>query len=81
MAVESPARIAVLGAGPIGLEAALYARYGIRHYWVIDPDARTLEIYETDGAQYRSVECHEGHATVRTAVFPDLEIDLGRVWV
>jgi len=27
MAVESPARIAVLGAGPIGLEAALYARY------------------------------------------------------
>lgn len=27
MAVDSPARIAVLGAGPIGLEAALYARY------------------------------------------------------
>ncbi len=27
MAIESPARIAVLGAGPIGLEAALYARY------------------------------------------------------
>src|SRR5438105_2531953 len=27
MAVESPARIAILGAGPIGLEAALYARY------------------------------------------------------
>jgi len=26
MAVETPARIAVLGAGPIGLEAALYAR-------------------------------------------------------
>jgi thioredoxin reductase len=27
MAVETPARIAILGAGPIGLEAALYARY------------------------------------------------------
>jgi thioredoxin reductase len=27
MAVETPARIAVLGAGPIGLEAALYARF------------------------------------------------------
>ena len=62
-------------------KAALYARYGIRHYWVMDPDARTLEIYEADGAQYRSVERHEGHATVRTAVFPDLEIDLGRVWI
>jgi hypothetical protein len=27
MAIDTPARIAVLGAGPIGLEAALYARY------------------------------------------------------
>lgn len=27
MAIDTPAKIAVLGAGPIGLEAALYARY------------------------------------------------------
>lgn len=27
MEVETPARIAIIGAGPIGLEAALYARY------------------------------------------------------
>lgn len=27
MAVDTPARIAVVGAGPVGLEAALYARY------------------------------------------------------
>lgn len=27
MAVDTPARVAVLGAGPIGLEAAIYARY------------------------------------------------------
>lgn len=27
MAMETPARIAIIGAGPIGLEAALYARY------------------------------------------------------
>lgn len=27
MSLETPARIAVLGAGPVGLEAALYARY------------------------------------------------------
>ena len=27
MAVDTPARIAIFGAGPIGLEAALYARF------------------------------------------------------
>ena len=39
MAVDSPADIAVIGAGPIGLEAALYARFlGYR-----------VEIYERGG--------------------------------
>ena len=27
MAIDTPARLAILGAGPIGLEAALYARF------------------------------------------------------
>ena len=27
MAIDTPAKIAILGAGPIGLEAALYARF------------------------------------------------------
>jgi len=62
-------------------KAALYARYGIRHYWLADPDANVLEVYETEGAEYRLVGRHAGAAKVRTAVFPDLEIDLGRVWV
>ena len=62
-------------------KAAVYARHGIRHYWVVDPDACVLEVYEADGAEYRLVGRHEGAATVRTAIFPDLGLDLGRVWV
>src|SRR5690242_18855986 len=27
MAIDTPARLAIIGAGPIGLEAALYARF------------------------------------------------------
>jgi len=27
MAIDTPARLVILGAGPIGLEAALYARF------------------------------------------------------
>src|SRR3990172_8284653 len=62
-------------------KAELYARYGIRHYWIADPVARTLEVYEAAGAEYRRVATHEGATTVHTSLFPDLEIDLGRVWV
>ena len=51
-------------------KAALYARYGIRHYWLVDPDARVLEVYEVDGAEYRLAGRHEGAARLRTAVSP-----------
>ena len=61
-------------------KAALYARYGIRHYWVADPDARVLEVYETEGAEYRLVGRHEGAVKVCTKTFPDLELDLGPLW-
>ena len=33
------------------------------------------------GAGYRLVGKYEGAARVRTALLPDLEIDLGGVWV
>jgi len=61
-------------------KAKLYARFGIPHYWVVDPEARTLELYETQGARYRLGAPHEGDEKVRTTLFPGLTIDLGSVW-
>jgi Uma2 family endonuclease len=86
-AIEGPPDLAVEILSPWSdrrdrvAKAGFYARYGIRHYWIADPVARTLEVYEVEGAEYRLVATHGGAACVRTTVFPDLEIDLGRVWV
>ncbi len=78
-------------------KARLFARYGVRQYWIVDPEARTLEMYEPKrgaprrgrpsrrgtrrSAKYRRVATHEGATMARTSLFPDLDIDLGRVWV
>ena len=84
--IEGPPDLAVEILSPWSIrrdrvaKAALYARYGIRHYWIVDPDARILEEYAAETAEYRLVGRHEGTATVRTAAFPDLEIDLGAIW-
>ena len=38
-------------------------------------------MYEVEGAEYRRLAVYDGAVRVRTTLFPDLEIDLGRVWV
>src|SRR5262245_2831289 len=65
-----------------GKKAKLYAHFGIRHYWVVDPRALLIDLYEVgEGKKYRLVARYEGAVRVRPSLFPDLEIDLGRVWV
>ena len=86
-AIEGPPDLAVEILSPWSdrrdrvAKAGLYARYGIRHYWIADPVARTLETYGAEGAEYRLIATREGASRVRTALFPRLEIDLGRTWV
>ncbi len=61
-------------------KAALYARFGVPQYWVLDPVERTFEVYELLGEVYHLVATHRGPARVRFSLFPDLEIDLAAVW-
>jgi Uma2 family endonuclease len=63
-----------------GLKQQLYARHGVSHYWILDIEAHSLiELLLADGA-YAIRATHVGPALARTALFPDLEIDLGEVF-
>ena len=62
------------------VKAALYARHGVRHYWIIDPEACSLETSVLAGEHYRSTGTHHGASKLRSEPFPDLEIDLARIW-
>lgn len=61
-------------------KAALYARFGVPHYWLLDPEPRTFEVYGLEGPGYRLAATYAGAATFRASLFPALEIDLGGVW-
>lgn len=61
-------------------KAALYARFGIARYWLFDPEERLVETYEEAGGEYRRVATHGATGTMRTPLFPELEIDLAAVW-
>ncbi len=34
------------------VKKALYARNGVREYWIVDPDARSIEVFALDGERY-----------------------------
>lgn len=57
-----------------------YASLGVPEYWLIDPDARTLERLVLRDGVYGIVEALEGDAVFAPEEFEGLEIPLGRLW-
>lgn len=59
----------------------LYLRSGVRHYWLIDPEARTFEALEArEGGWLRLGGWTDGDV-VRVAPFEAVEIDVGALFV
>lgn len=58
----------------------LYARYGVPHYWIVDPDARTVEAYDLAGSAYEITGRLEGERPVALRPFPELPLEPARLW-
>jgi len=58
----------------------LYARAGVAHTWLIDVEARFVEVYETRAGVPAQVRVAREADVVRLPPFLDLEIDLSRLW-
>ena len=85
-AIEGPRELVVEILSPWSVrrdrvtKAALYARFGIGHYWLLDPEERVFEVYEAAGGEYRPIATHGATGTMRTSLFPELEIDVSTLW-
>ena len=58
-----------------------YAAFGVRHYWLLDPQVRTLEVYElgADGRYARARSASVGRVEGLPGC-PDLVVDLDMLW-
>lgn len=59
----------------------VYAREGVGHAWLVDPEARTLEVYRLGAGQWTLLAAHEETETVRAEPFEEIEIALPDLWV
>ena len=51
-----------------------YARAGVPEYWIVRPDAQTVEVLVLDRATYRSLGIFGGQATLPSRVVPQLPV-------
>ena len=58
----------------------IYARESVRHYWIVDPDAKTLEVGRLDEGSYRIVLSASEDDKIRAEPFDAIEIDLALLW-
>lgn len=63
------------------LHLPVYARAGVRHAWLVDPAARTLEVLRLEGERWTLVATWADAAKVRAEPFDAIELDLAILWM
>lgn len=59
----------------------LFGRHGVKHVWIVDPIAQTLEVnYFDDQRTWSHSRVIQGESRVRVAPFDAIELDLSAVW-
>jgi len=62
------------------LKLPLYAREKVAHVWLVDPIARSVEVFRLDGESYRLVVTRGEDEVVRLEPFDAIELELGALW-
>ena len=58
----------------------LYARHGVTELWLVDPDARTVELFRLQEQPHAPTRIFRENETLTTALLPGLEIKLAEVF-
>lgn len=58
----------------------IYAAAGVRHLWLIDPDARTLEAFENSDGRWMLIAARKDDEEVRVPPFDAVAFGLSALW-
>jgi Uma2 family endonuclease len=62
------------------LKLPVYAREGVSHVWLVNPEQRTLEVLRLEEGRYTQLALHEGTSIVRAEPFEALAVELALLW-
>ena len=58
----------------------LFERYGVPYYWIVDADARTIDVYRAVSGAYGPPDSRDAGALIDVPPFSGLRIDAARLW-
>jgi Uma2 family endonuclease len=58
----------------------LYQRYGVKEYWIVNPESRTVTVHTLQNGKYASVESYTEADTVPVKILDGLFINLAEVF-
>jgi len=58
----------------------IYAQHGVRHVWIIDPLARSLEVFRLEAGRLFLHATHADTEQVRAEPYEAIELDLALLW-
>ncbi len=59
----------------------LYAAHGVRHDWIVDADARTVEAFELIDGRWTLVASHDDSSTAAILPFEAIELTIARLFL
>jgi Uma2 family endonuclease len=63
-----------------GTKLQLYARHRVPHYWIVDPDGRTIDVHLLAASAYGAPKRFSGDSLVALPPFPGLTLDPVGLW-
>jgi Uma2 family endonuclease len=58
----------------------VYAREGVGHAWLIDPEAKLLEVWRLEKEKWMRIATWADNARVRAEPFDAVELELATLW-
>ena len=63
-----------------GVKLNQYLRYGVREYWIIDPQERTLEVLRAGNTEFETVRVYPEGATATSPVLEGIQVEVDRLF-
>ena len=62
------------------VKRVVYERNGVPEYWIVDPEARSIEVFRLEGGAYQPAGWFRSGEKVQSVTWPDLDLPVDEVF-